>query len=121
MAYLPESLSSGHTVRASLWLGGLAVACIAVLGLVSGMSLYCFTKAIGISFLGRSRSSAATGATEGTEYMLAKPGVSRPLLYISRSSGARGTFSYPACLPPPVWQSSVNVTSFTPFPWHPFA
>jgi len=34
----------------SLWLGGLAVACIAVLGLVSGMSLYCLPRQLGIFF-----------------------------------------------------------------------
>ncbi len=55
----------------SLWLGGLAVACIAVLGLVSGMALYCFTKAVGIAFLGRARSQSAEHATEGTGAMLA--------------------------------------------------
>lgn len=54
----------------SLWLGGISMVCIAVLGLVSGMALYCFTKAIGITFLGRPRSQAAEHATEGTVGML---------------------------------------------------
>jgi hydrogenase-4 component B len=54
----------------SLWLGGLAVACIAILSLVSGMALYCFTKAVGIAFLGRARSQAAEQAKEGTPSML---------------------------------------------------
>jgi len=55
----------------SIWLSGLSMSCIAILGLVSGMSLYCFTKAIGIGFLGRPRSHAAEHATEVTLPMLA--------------------------------------------------
>lgn len=54
----------------SLWLGGMAIACIAILAMVSGMSLYCFTKAIGISFLGRPRSPSTAHATEGSGAML---------------------------------------------------
>jgi hydrogenase-4 component B len=59
----------------SLWLGGLAMACIAILGLVGGMSLYCFTKATGISFLGRSRSSSSTAAHEGSAAMVTGMGL----------------------------------------------
>jgi hydrogenase-4 component B len=55
----------------SLWIGGLVVGCMAILGLVGGMSVYCFTKATGIAFLGRSRSHAAAKASEGSNFMLA--------------------------------------------------
>lgn len=55
----------------SLWLGALSMTCIAILGLVSGMALYCFTKAVGISFLGRPRSQAAERASEGSGAMVA--------------------------------------------------
>jgi hydrogenase-4 component B len=59
----------------SLWLGALSMTIIAILGLVSGMALYCFTKAIGIAFLGRPRSQAAERAHEGTGCMLLSQGL----------------------------------------------
>jgi hydrogenase-4 component B len=55
----------------SLWLSGGAIGCIGILAIVSGLALYCFTKAIGITFLGRPRSAHAHHAVDGTKYMLA--------------------------------------------------
>ena len=54
----------------SLWIAGVAVVCVGLLALVSGMAMYCFTKAIGIAFLGRPRSQRAQHATEGDRGML---------------------------------------------------
>lgn len=53
----------------SLWMASMAVACIGVLALVSGMALACFTKAFAIAFLGRPRSKQAANASEVDIYM----------------------------------------------------
>jgi hydrogenase-4 component B len=54
----------------SLWIGSMAIACIALLALVSGMALYCFTSAVGMAFLGRARTANAEHAQESTKLML---------------------------------------------------
>jgi hydrogenase-4 component B len=104
----------------SLWLGGLAVACIAILGLVSGMSLYCFTKAIGISFLGRSRSPAAANASEGSEYMLAGQGF---LAFCCIAIGLLAPLALaliqPVCSS--ILQSTTSITPFYTIPMGTFA
>ncbi len=51
--------------------GGIAFACMGTLGLVGGLALACFTKAVGITFLGRPRSHEAERAREVTPYMIA--------------------------------------------------
>jgi hydrogenase-4 component B len=48
----------------SPWFGALSIICIGVLGLVSALTLATFAKAIGVAFLGRSRSTAAENAVE---------------------------------------------------------
>lgn len=42
----------------------VAVSGLGVLGLVGGLSLACFTKAVGVAFLGRARTAAASNAQE---------------------------------------------------------
>lgn len=54
---------------------GLAVACIGALALVGGLALACFTKAVGVAFLGRPRSKSAQNARECTPLMTAAQGL----------------------------------------------
>jgi hydrogenase-4 component B len=44
---------------------------IGIMALVGGLALACFSKAVGISYLGRARSAQAAAATEGTKGMVA--------------------------------------------------
>ncbi len=57
-------------VTRSFWIGCLSIVCISILGLASGLGLYCFTKAVGIAFLGRPRSANVVHAKEGSKAML---------------------------------------------------
>jgi hydrogenase-4 component B len=50
---------------------GLAIACMGTLGLVSGLALACFTRAIGVALLGRARTRAAANAQECGSAMIA--------------------------------------------------
>jgi formate hydrogenlyase subunit 3/multisubunit Na+/H+ antiporter MnhD subunit len=61
---LYQSLFQLANMSASFWLGGLSIICIGALGLVSGLTIATFAKAIGIAFLGRPRSVAAEKAVE---------------------------------------------------------
>lgn len=54
----------------SPWLCALSVVCIGALGLSSGLSVSCLTKAIGSTFLGSSRSAEAKKANEVDIYMI---------------------------------------------------
>jgi hydrogenase-4 component B len=53
----------------SLWFGGLSIICIGVLGLVSGLTVATFAKAVGIAFLGSPRSTQSENALEVTVSM----------------------------------------------------
>jgi formate hydrogenlyase subunit 3/multisubunit Na+/H+ antiporter MnhD subunit len=53
----------------NFWMGSLAIISIGALGLVSGLAVATFSKAIGITFLGRPRTSHASKATEITVSM----------------------------------------------------
>jgi len=66
-----QSLFRLACANQSLILSGVCFVSIGVLALVSGLALACFTKATGIIFLGRSRSSDSDHATECTPFMLA--------------------------------------------------
>jgi formate hydrogenlyase subunit 3/multisubunit Na+/H+ antiporter MnhD subunit len=59
-----QSLFQLASMSNSLWLGALAILCIGTLGLVSGLTVATFAKAIGIAFLGRPRSVSAEKAEE---------------------------------------------------------
>lgn len=54
---------------------GLSCAAIGLLALVGALAVACFTKAIGVSFLGRPRSREAEGSHEGTPAMLLSQGI----------------------------------------------
>ena len=54
---------------------GLACAAIGLLALVGALAVACFTKAIGVAFLGRPRSPEAENAVEGTPAMLLCQGI----------------------------------------------
>jgi hydrogenase-4 component B len=58
-------------VSKSLWVSGFAVVCIGILALVGALAIACFTKALGMSFLGRARSRGAQQATEVNRLMVA--------------------------------------------------
>jgi hydrogenase-4 component B len=49
----------------------ISIAIIGIMALVGGLALACFSKAVGISYLGRPRSAQAAAATEGTPGMIA--------------------------------------------------
>ena len=53
------------------WLAVLSVGCIGIMAIVSGLALACFTKVVGIAFLGRARSAGAEHAREATGSMQA--------------------------------------------------
>lgn len=48
----------------------MSIVIIGVMALVGGLALACFAKAVGITFLGRPRSSQVTSASEGTTGMI---------------------------------------------------
>jgi len=76
--FVSEFLIYLASLRAVLSLGGLnaaiPLAVIAGLALIGGLAIACFTKAFGISFLGRARSEAAARAKE-VEPALLFPGL----------------------------------------------
>jgi len=65
-----QSLFRLALVSKSLWVSGFAVVCIGVLALVGALAIACFTKALGMSFLGRARSRGAKHATEVNRFMV---------------------------------------------------
>ncbi len=61
---LYQSLFQLANTSNSFWLGGTMIICIGTLGLISGLTIAAFTKAIGVTFLGRPRTKAAESAVE---------------------------------------------------------
>lgn len=72
---LYQSLLVNACQSSSLFGRAASMAAIGVLGIVGGLSVATFTKAIGIAFLGRARSAPAQAARECTQSMLAAQGV----------------------------------------------
>ncbi len=64
------AVDSGNLVHV-----GLAIAVIGILAVVGGLALACFTKAVGIAFLGRARSRAASEARECAPPMVLAQGL----------------------------------------------
>ena len=70
-----QSLFQLANTSPSFWMGAIMVICIGTMGLISGLTIATFTKAIGVAFLGRPRSPEAEHAVEVSMNMRVGQGI----------------------------------------------